>query len=435
MIQDDFNQQLLTFLNCAPTPFHATEAMLERCTAAGYEVLHERDSWSLKPGGRYVVTRNQSSLIAFTLPAAADPIVSGFRMAGAHTDSPCLKVKTKPDLKGNGYMRLGVEVYGGALLNTWFDRDLSIAGRVSYRHKEGGIAHALVNFERPVGVIPNLAIHLNREANNGVAINAQTQLPVILLQHPAENSDQELQSFNALLQAQLAEQGIDQVAEILEHECLLYDTQPAALIGFKGDFIASARLDNLLSCFIGLKALLDAPESVPSLLVCNDHEEVGSLSASGAQGPFLQSVLKRVAGTEEAYQQMMAASMMVSCDNAHGIHPNYASYHDDNHAPLLNAGPVIKLNANQRYASNSESSAWFKLACQQANVSVQSFIMRSDLACGSTIGPITSAELGVRTIDVGVPQFAMHSVRELAGSQDAYNLYKVLKSFNTLPVV
>lgn len=427
MTQNDFNQQLLSFLDRSPTPFHATANMVDACVAAGFEVLQERDSWSLKPGGRYVVTRNQSSVIAFTLPEEDNAVKTGFRMSGAHTDSPCLKVKTNPDMKGQGYLRLGVEVYGGALLSTWFDRDLSIAGRVSYRSDQGAVKHALVNFERPVGTVPNLAIHLNREVNNGVAINAQTHLPIVLMQQEDDAS-----GFNDLLTAQLKAQGVTDVAEILEHECLAYDTQPAALIGYNEDFIASARLDNLLSCFIGLKALLDSPNEVPSLLVCNDHEEVGSLSASGAQGPFLQAVLKRIAGTEESYQQMMAASMMVSCDNAHGIHPNYASYHDNNHAPLLNAGPVIKLNANQRYASNSESSAWFKLACQQSGVEVQSFIMRSDLACGSTIGPITSAELGVRTIDVGVPQFAMHSVRELAGSRDAYKLYAVLKSFNAL---
>jgi len=427
MTQNDFNQQLLAFLDRSPTPFHATRSMVEACEAAGFELLQERDSWSLEPGGRYVVTRNQSSVIAFTLPESGDATEIGFRMSGAHTDSPCLKVKTNPDHKGQGYLRLGVEVYGGALLSTWFDRDLSIAGRVSYRTASGSIKHELVDFERAIGTVPNLAIHLNREANKGVEINAQNHLPIVLMQQ-----EDGAQSFDDLLTQQLVSQGINDVAEILEHECFAYDTQSAALIGFKEDFIASARLDNLLSCFIGLKSLLDAPQNVPCLLVCNDHEEVGSMSASGAQGPFLQSVLKRIAGGEEQYQQMLAASMMVSCDNAHGIHPNYASYHDNNHAPLLNAGPVIKLNANQRYASNSESSAWFKLACQQAGVEVQSFIMRSDLACGSTIGPITSAELGVRTIDVGVPQFAMHSVRELAGSQDAYKLYQVLKSFNEL---
>lgn len=427
MTQNDFNQQLLAYLDASPTPFHATQGMVGQCLAAGFERLDERQSWSLKPGGRYVVTRNQSSCIAFTLPQEDTVLQRGFRMAGAHTDSPCLKIKSQPNLNGQGYLRLGVEVYGGALLSTWFDRDLSIAGRVSYRDTAGAIQHALVNFEQPIGVIPNLAIHLNREANKGVEINAQTNLPILLMQQ-----EDDVVCFNDLLLQQLSRQGVQDIDQILEHECFAYDTQKAALTGLEQDFIASARLDNLLSCFIGLKALLDAPQGQPTLLVCNDHEEVGSMSASGAQGPFLQSVLKRIAGTEEAYQQMLAASMMISCDNAHGIHPNYASYHDNNHAPLLNAGPVIKLNANQRYASNSETSAWFKEICRQADVDVQSFIMRSDLACGSTIGPITSAELGVRTIDVGVPQFAMHSVRELAGSQDAYKLYQVLKCFNAL---
>ncbi len=426
MTEYDFNQQLLDFLNRSPSPFHATGSMLERFVAAGYQVLNERDSWSLVPGERYVVTRNASSIVAFTLPI--DPVEPGFRMLGAHTDSPCLKIKSQPDQTNKGYLRLGVEMYGGAILTTWFDRDLSIAGRVSYQSCEGTVEHALVNFERAVGIIPNLAIHLNREVNKGVTINTQTNLPVLLMQL----ADGEKQSFAQLLLDQLERQGIKGAEQILEHECFLYDTQPAAMLGVNEDFIASARLDNLLSCYIGMQSLLSAEEAVPSLLVCNDHEEVGSMSASGAQGPFLQSVLKRIAGSEERYQQMLAASMMISCDNAHGIHPNYSSYHDDNHAPLLNAGPVIKLNANQRYATNSETSAWFRWVCQQADVPVQSFIMRSDLACGSTIGPITAAELGVRTLDVGVPQFAMHSIREMAGTKDAHYLYLALNRFLTL---
>lgn len=435
MTEFDFNQQLLDFLNQSPTPFHATQTMLAAFTAQGYQQLNERDAWSLQPGGRYVVVRNGSSIIAFTLPC--DPVKQGFRMMGAHTDSPCLKVKSQPDQIGQGYLRLGVEVYGGAILSTWFDRDLSIAGRVSYQSASGSVAHALVNFERAVGIIPNLAIHLNREVNKGVAINTQTNLPVLLMQLPEQSGgdDQKTEgkpSFNLLLLDQLRKEGIDDVEQILEHECFLYDTQPAALLGIQEDFIASARLDNLLSCYISMQSLLSTPQEVPSLLVCNDHEEVGSVSASGAQGPFLQSVLKRIADSEERYQQMLAASMMISCDNAHGIHPNYASYHDNNHAPLLNAGPVIKLNANQRYATNSETSAWFRLVCQQVGVQVQSFIMRSDLACGSTIGPITAAELGVRTLDIGVPQFAMHSIREVAGSKDAHHLYQALQQFLVL---
>lgn len=423
MTEHDFNQQLLAFLDASPTPFHATQTMLEQFLAAGYQPLDERDSWSLQAGGRYVVTRNGSSLVAFTL--ASDAVSTGFRLMGAHTDSPCLKIKTQPEQVTKGYLRLGVETYGGVLLSTWFDRDLSIAGRVSYQTTAGEIKHQLINFKRPVGVIPNLAIHLNREVNNGVAINAQTQLPVLMMQL----AQGEKASFDQILLKQLRAEGVVDAEQVLEHDCVLFDTQKAAVVGLQSDFIASARLDNLLSCYIGMQAMLGAEDKVASILVCNDHEEVGSLSASGAQGPLLKSVLKRVTQTEERYQQMIAASMMISCDNAHGIHPNHAALHDENHAPLLNAGPVIKLNANQRYASNSETSAWFKWVCQQANVPVQSFIMRSDLACGSTIGPITSAELGVRTVDVGVPQFAMHSIRELAGTRDAYHLAQALRYF------
>ncbi|MBB1485538.1 M18 family aminopeptidase [Oceanospirillum sediminis] len=423
MTESDFNQQLLNFLNKSPSPFHAVSSMLEAFQQAGYQRLNERDAWDLKQGQSYVVTRNGSSIVAFTLPV--DPVATGFRMLGAHTDSPCLKVKTNPDLNDQGYLRLGVETYGGVLLSTWFDRDLSVAGRVAYRSTEGSVKQTLINFDRAIGSIPNLAIHLNREVNKGVAINAQTDLPVLLMHQSAEESV----CFDQLLMEQLNTQGVQDAEQILEHECFLYDTQSAALTGFRQEFIASARLDNLLSCYIGMQTMLNTEQKVPALLVCNDHEEVGSMSASGAQGPFLQSVLKRIARTEERYQQMLAASMMISCDNAHGIHPNYAKYHDNNHAPLLNQGPVIKLNANQRYATNSETSAWFRLLCQKADVPVQSFIMRSDLACGSTIGPITASELGVRTLDVGVPQFAMHSIREMAGARDAFYLQSALRSF------
>ena len=221
--------------------------------------------------------------------------------------------------------------------------------------------------------------------------------------------------------------------EILAHELFLYDTQAASLIGLKQEFISSARLDNLLSCFLACKALVNCKNTHASLLVCNDHEEVGSVSSSGAQGPFLKSVLERLVhccGDEtDLLSRIVAKSSLISIDNAHGVHPNYLERHDDKHRPVLNAGPVIKLNANQRYASNSHSVALFKSICDTVKVPHQSFVMRNDMACGSTIGPITSAETGINTIDVGVPTFAMHSIRELAGSQDAYDLYKVINSF------
>jgi len=417
-----FNEGLLRFLDASPTPFHAVETMAIALRAAGFEALDERDEWQLKPGGRYFVVRNGSSLVAFSC-GESNLLQRGWRMVGAHTDSPNLKVKPTPELHRHGYFQLGVEVYGGALLNPWFDRDLGLAGRVNYENSQGDMRSCLLNITRPVGLVPSLAIHLDREANNSRTVNPQKDLPVVLLQ-----SD-EKQDFRALLAEALAAQGVADVATVLDYELSFYDCQNAAIVGWNGDFIASARLDNLLSCYIGMQALLTSDAQSHTILVCNDHEEVGSQSAVGAQGPMLESVLRRIAGDEVSLQRAMANSMMISADNAHGIHPNFSDRHDANHGPLLNAGPVIKNNVNQRYATNSDTSSLFRRLCADEDVAVQSFVVRSDMACGSTVGPLTAAALGVKTLDVGVPTFAMHSIRELAGSQDAFKLTKVLVAF------
>ncbi|MBB5187288.1 aspartyl aminopeptidase [Zhongshania antarctica] len=417
-----FNEDLLRFLDASPTPFHAVETMAIALRAAGFEALDERDEWQLKPGGRYFVVRNGSSLVAFSC-GESNLLQRGWRMVGAHTDSPNLKVKPTPELHRHGYFQVGVEVYGGALLNPWFDRDLGLAGRVNYENSQGDMRSCLLNITRPVGLIPSLAIHLDREANNSRTVNPQKDLPVVLLQ-----SD-EKQDFRALLAEALAAQGVADVATVLDYELSFYDCQNAAMVGWNGDFIASARLDNLLSCYIGMQALLTSDAQSHTILVCNDHEEVGSQSAVGAQGPMLESVLRRIAGDEVGLQRAMANSMMISADNAHGIHPNFSDRHDTNHGPLLNAGPVIKNNVNQRYATNSDTSSLFRRLCADEDVAVQSFVVRSDMACGSTVGPLTAAALGVKTLDVGVPTFAMHSIRELAGSQDAFKLTKVLVAF------
>lgn len=417
-----FNEDLLRFLDASPTPFHAVETMAMALRAAGFEALDERDEWQLKPGGRYFVVRNGSSLVAFSC-GESNLLQRGWRMVGAHTDSPNLKVKPTPELHRHGYFQLGVEVYGGALLNPWFDRDLGLAGRVNYENSQGDMRSCLLNITRPVGLIPSLAIHLDREANNSRTVNPQKDLPVVLLQ------SEEKQDFRALLAEALAAQGVADVATVLDYELSFYDCQNAAIVGWNGDFIASARLDNLLSCYIGMQALLKSDAQSHTILVCNDHEEVGSQSAVGAQGPMLESVLRRIAGDEVSLQRAMANSMMISADNAHGIHPNFSDRHDANHGPLLNAGPVIKNNVNQRYATNSDTSSLFRRLCADEGVAVQSFVVRSDMACGSTVGPLTAAALGVKTLDVGVPTFAMHSIRELAGSQDAFKLTKVLAAF------
>ncbi|MBY4678669.1 M18 family aminopeptidase [Marinobacterium arenosum] len=428
-MQQAFNTELIEFLAASPTPFHAVEQMVKRLQAAGFQRRDEQANWETEAAGRYYTVRNDSSIIAWQMPADGDLVNGGLRMVGAHTDSPCLKVKPEPELHQKGYFQLGVEVYGGVLLNPWFDRDLSLAGRVSYRNGGGKLCSALIDFQKPVAFIPSLAIHLDREANQQRAINAQTYLPPVLGQY-GEKPD-----FRQLLAAQLQQQGVQDVDRVLDFELCFYDTQPPAQVGLHGEFVASARLDNLLSCFIGLKALLDADTDQGALLVCNDHEEVGSMSAAGAQGPMLKQLLERLLPEPEARNRMLARSVMISADNAHGVHPNFADKHDGNHGPLINRGPVIKLNANQRYASNSETSALFRHLAEQEEVPVQSFVVRTDMACGSTIGPITAAEIGVRTLDIGVPQFGMHSIRELAGSEDACNLSRVLSRFYRQPQV
>ncbi|MGB0468419.1 MAG: M18 family aminopeptidase [Pontibacterium sp.] len=422
MTQQVFNQSLLAFLAASPTPFHAVKVMAAELLAADYVCLDESDAWDVVPGGRYFVIRNGSSIVAWVMPKTA-PEVSGFRMVGAHTDSPCLKVKPTPELHKQGYFQLGVEVYGGALLNPWFDRDLSIAGRVAYRNEDGELADALVDFEKAIAIIPSLAIHLDREANKGRSVNAQTYLPPILGQS-SEKPD-----FREWLQAQLEAQGITDVAQVLDYELCFYDTQLPGFVGLRDEFIASARLDNLLSCFIGLYALLKSETEQGALLICSDHEEVGSQSASGAQGPLLKQILERVMPDAEVRNRALSRSVMISADNAHGVHPNFSDKHDQNHGPLLNHGAVIKTNANQRYATNSETSSLYRHLAAQENVPVQAFVVRSDMACGSTIGPITAAEIGVRTLDIGVPQFGMHSIREVAGAEDAFNLSRVLQRF------
>lgn len=428
----EFVNGLIDFIKNSPTPFHAVEIMAQVLERDGFTQLDEADQWSLNNGqqeGRYYVIRNDSSIIAFQLnQPLAD---NGMRMLGAHTDSPCLKVKPNPEIINNKYLQLGVEVYGGALLNPWFDRDLSLAGRVSYLDESGAIANQLINLVKPVATIPSLAIHLDKEANENRTINKQLHLPPVLMKMPEIDAEGSAKADfkDILLKIMNAEIETGEAVRILDYELSFYDVQPPAVIGLHDDFIASARLDNLLSCYTGLMAMINDDRKQNTLLVCTDHEEVGSMSAAGAQGSFLKSVLERLSESDENTSRMIANSVMISADNAHGIHPNYADKHDENHGPILNDGPVLKVNANQRYASNSQTGALFKHLCELADVPVQSFVVRSDMACGSTIGPITASEIGVKTVDVGVPTFAMHSIRELAGRWDAYYLYRVLRQF------
>ncbi|MGD9601174.1 MAG: M18 family aminopeptidase [Gammaproteobacteria bacterium] len=430
MDQTSFNAGLMDFITGAPTPFHATDALTHTLRQAGFERLEESAEWTLRAGGRYVVTRNGSSLIAFSL-GTRDPADHGIRMVGAHTDSPCLKLKPHPEITAQGYQQLTAEVYGGVLLNPWFDRDLSLAGRVTLATPDGALCNRLVDFRSPIAVIPSLAIHLDREANDKRSINRQTHLPALVRGKSSDAFDLREELTTLLVRAEPALAG----ARVQAFELCFYDVQPPSLVGWREEFIASARLDNLLSCYTGMCALRDADADVAQLLVCNDHEEVGSGSTSGARGNFLESVLQRLLPAHESRARTLARSLLVSTDNAHAVHPNFADRHDPKHGPVINEGPALKTNANQSYATNSESAAVFRLAAEQAGVPLQAFVARADMGCGSTIGPLAATRLGVRTVDVGVPTFAMHSIRELAGTVDAYALYRALQAFFAMPRV
>ena len=421
MSQHAYLNGLMSFISDSPTPFHAVASMVSQLSTAGYSQLEVASTWHLKAGGRYFITRNDSTIVAFQLPK--ENALQRIHMVGAHTDSPCLKVKPNPEIRCKGYHQLGVEVYGGALLHPWFDRDLSLAGRVVGRDFQGRLVTHLLDFKRPVACIPSLAIHLDREANKGHSVNPQTDLPVILGQALGDDF-----SLRSLLADELNANG-HAVDQVIDYELSFYDVQAPAIVGLKQEFLAAARLDNLLSCYIGLTAMLAAETDQGMLLICNDHEEVGSQSAEGAQGSFLMSVLGRIYPTAELLHQVLDASTFISADNAHGVHPNFTNKHDDQHGPKLNQGPVIKVNANQRYATNAVTSAMVKELAAQMDLPIQTFVVRSDMSCGSTIGPITAAQLGVRTLDLGVPTFAMHSIRELAGSADAQITHNLLTAF------
>ncbi|MEE2820604.1 MAG: M18 family aminopeptidase [Pseudomonadota bacterium] len=404
--------RLIDFLDHSPTPWHAVANISELLERADFVRLDERSVWTLEAGASYFVVRSDGALVAWRQPSD----VVGWTLFGAHTDSPNLRVRPDPVVNKHGYFQLGLEVYGGVLLSTWFDRDLSLAGRVAVAN-EGSVLSELVDFERAVGVIPNLAIHLNRDANSGRTINPQDELPMILAR---AEKDAEL-DFKELLARELDRSPQD----IAAFEICAYPTERAQVIGLEQELLASARLDNLLSCFIVVEAIVNNDQAPGAMIVLNDHEEIGSVSTSGADGPFLESILRR-ATIGADFEQVRANSLMVSIDNAHGVHPNYASKHDEGHRPLLNKGPVVKVNANHRYATTALTQAIIEQAAEKAEVPLQYFSSRADLGCGSTIGPLTAGRLGIDTIDLGCAQFAMHSARETCGVKDPELMLKLL---------
>jgi aspartyl aminopeptidase len=419
---------LLQFIDRSPTPFHAVGEMKNKLSAQGYSELKESETWELISNGKYFLTRNDSSLIAFIVGTKTND-ASGFKIIGAHTDSPNLKLKPNPAYDKSGYLQLGVEVYGGALLTTWTDRDLSLAGRVIIKGKKQPQSK-LVRFDEPLLRIPQLAIHLNRDVNEkGLTLNKQNHLPPIFSLAGKKASTKDL------LEKRVAQKLKCKSADILNMELSLYDTQSGAIGGAEGEFIFSSRLDNLASCHAALQALTESKTKDPMtrVIAFYDHEEVGSDSAQGAGSPFLKDVLERLTlesdNPRETFFRSMANSFFISADMAHAVHPNYSEKHDTRHMPILNGGPVIKCNSNQRYATEGISSAWFETLCKKAGIPAQKFVVRSDLGCGSTIGPITAANLGIRTVDVGNPMLSMHSIREMAGAKDHLPLIKAFKEY------
>lgn len=413
-------RNLLQFIDASPTPFHAVAEAARRLEESGFTRLREEDAWAVSPGGRHYVTRNGSTLIAFVVGSGA-PAEHGFRLVGAHTDSPNLRVKPQPEVSKEGYRQLGVEVYGGVLLHTWLDRDLSLAGRVLIA---GEAEPRLLMLDRPIARIPNLAIHLNREVNEkGLVVNKQTQLPpVVGLDAPAKDGQKASATwFRELLAQELrvAESAID------GYDLMFHDVNPSIESGFAREFVNAPRLDNLGSSHAALEALRDAaptPCAATLGIALYDNEEVGSESAEGAASPFLGAVLERITlltgATREDLHRALARSHFVSADMAHAVHPHFGDRHEPQHMPRLNAGPVLKINSNLRYATNASTQSRFERLCREADVPFQRYVNRTDLPCGTTIGPITAARLGIPTVDVGNPMLSMHSIREMAGSHD-----------------
>lgn len=423
-------RRLLAFCDASPSPYHACATAAAMLGEAGFTELAEDAVWPGEPG-RWFIVRG-GSLIAWSLPAGHQPH-DGFRIVGAHTDSPNLRVKPQPDMARAGARQLGVEAYGGVLLNSWLDRDLGLSGRVAIRGDGAGAALRLLLVDRPVCCIPQLAIHLDRDVTHkGLVVDAQHHLSpiwgVFSGTGPVEGE------FRAFVSGEL---GVD-ADDVLSWDLMLHDLTPGALVGRDDELIGSARLDNLASCWAAVESLCDVPESLGveacGRVVCLfDHEEVGSTSDRGAASSLLPSVLERIVsargGDREALHRAMARSACLSADMAHATHPNYTDRHDPQHQVALNGGPVVKVNANVRYATDAPGTALVALAAERAKVPLQSFAMRSDLPCGSTIGPVTAARLGITTVDVGMPQLAMHAAREHAGSHDPASYQALLGAF------
>lgn len=414
-------EKLLDFIEKSPTAFQAVDEMQKRLTENGFEVLSEKEYWKLVPGGKYLVTRNNSALIAFCIPEKESRV---FHIMASHSDSPSFKIKENPEIKvDNSYVKLNVEKYGGMLMAPWFDRPLSVAGRVIIRRNDG-LEEKLVDIKRDLVMIPNLAIHMNREANNGVAYNPQKDLQPLFA---AGNTDRTLLEI-------IAEQTGVKKEDIISHDLFLYNRMLGTIWGADKEFVSSARLDDLQCAFASMEGLLRAQNHGSIAVHCvMDNEEVGSGTKQGAASTFLKDTLLRInmglGRTYEEYLMTLAGSFMVSADNAHALHPNYTDKTDPTNHPVLNKGIVIKFNANQKYCTDAVSAAIFKELCTKAGVPYQTFVNRSDIAGGSTLGNISNTQVPMNTVDIGLPQLAMHSPYETAGVKDTEYLVRAAQEF------
>lgn len=462
----------LSFVNASPTPFHAVESAKQRLLKAGFSEIKERDPWAstVKKGGRYFLTRNGSSIVAFGVGKKWKP-GNGMALLGAHTDSPALRIKpiSRKFGENGSYIQVGVETYGGGLWHTWFDRDLSIAGRAMVRGEGGQIVSKLIKVDSPILRIPTLAIHLDRQEN--FQFNKETQLfPIAglataeLNKNPkgeekpegeSETTEGEFKPLAAITERhhapiveRIAKEAGVEVKDIIDFEIILYDTQLSVLGGLNDEFIYSARLDNLMMSYCATEGIIESLSSETALddepgirlISLFDHEEIGSQTAQGADSNLLPAVIRRLSvlpaegsspapPSTSAYEETLIKSMLWSCDQAHAVHPNYGAKYESSHRPEMNKGPVIKVNANARYATNSPGIVMTQEVAQKAGVPLQLFVVRNDSSCGSTIGPMLSAALGARTVDMGNAQLSMHSIRETGGSHDVEHAVKLFKSY------
>lgn len=423
---------LMNFLNSSPTSYQAAEQIEKQLLSKGFVKLEENDFWKLTPGKKYYVVRNQSAVMAF-IPGKKKMHTTGFRIAASHLDSPGLKIKPDGVRTERNNTKLTVEMYGGPIVNTWLDRELSIAGRIMVKNpvtKKNAARtwqSKLININQPVAIIPNAAIHLNRDVNKGFEYNAQNHLPAIIQAFDKQNKAKTLKEI-------ISQYTKTDAKNIGEFDLFLYDPSPAVRIGADHEMLVSGRLDNLAMTHAILSSLTEIKfNDYTQIAAFYDHEEIGSTTPQGAHSSFTKDILQRICFSEKLSQEetMIAyrKSFLISADMAHAVHPNFAEKHDPAYMPLMNHGPVIKINSSQRYTTSSETCSIFESICKNAGVPVQKIINRSDMGSGSTIGPITSAMLSIPAVDIGNPLWAMHSIRETMGVFDHEYLIQALTSF------